>query len=101
VAGLKHLRTLTSHSDFVYSVAYSPDGKLLASVSKDRTLALTDPATGKGIFTLGGMNEDVMAVAFSKDGKFAISSGFETPLQWWNTKTGEKDKLQRGHGIAV
>jgi WD40 repeat protein len=94
-------RVLTGHSDFVYAVAFSPDGKHLASASKDRTVKLVETATGKGVFTFGGMDQDVLAVAFSPDGKQVVSSGFETALYWWNPKTGERLRLQGGHGIAV
>src|SRR5262249_47815390 len=94
-------RVLTGHSDFVYAVAFSPDGKHLASASKDRTVKLIETATGKSVFTFGGMEQDVLAVAFSPDGKQVVSSGFETALHWWNPQTGERLRTQGGHGIAV
>ena len=94
-------RVLTGHSDFVYAVAFSPDGKHLVSASKDRTVKLVEVATGKSVFTFGGMEQDVLAVAFSPDGKQVVSSGFETALYWWNPQTGERLRTQGGHGIAV
>jgi WD40 repeat protein len=53
------------------------------------------------VFTFGGFDDDVMAVAFSPDGKRVVSSGFQPGLYWWDTQTGERVKLQAGHGVAV
>ncbi len=94
-------RILPDHSDFVYAVAFSPDGKTVVSASKDRTVKLVEAATGKGLFTFGGMDQDVLAVAFHPDGKRVVSSGFEAGLHWWNVNTGEKLKTQGGHGVAT
>jgi hypothetical protein len=89
------------HSDFVYAVAFSPDGKYLVSASKDRTVKMVEAMSGKSAFTFSGMNEDVLAVAFSPDGKQVVSSGFEAGLYWWNPQTGERSRLQGGHGVAT
>jgi WD40 repeat protein len=50
-------RTLTGHSDTVYGVAFSPDGRLLATASWDETVRLWDPATGNCLRTLTGHTE--------------------------------------------
>jgi WD40 repeat protein len=96
------LRVYHHHSDFVYAVAFSPDGKQLVSASKDRTVVLFDVETGKSVFTYSGMEQDVMAVAFHPDGKSIISSGFESNIYRWSPETGEKiGKVVTGHGIAT
>jgi WD40 repeat protein len=94
-------QTITGHSDFVYSVAFSPKGDWLVTASKDRTVRLSDAATGQSKFTFSGMEQDVLAVAVSPDGKRVVTSGYEPALFSWNPQTGEQGKKQGGHDIAV
>src|SRR5262249_33009376 len=63
------------HTNFVGSVAFSPDGKALASGSEDRTVRLWDVATGKETASLMGHEGVVHSVAFSPDGKALASGG--------------------------
>src|SRR5262249_39240009 len=48
-----------------------------------------------------GMEQEVLAVAVSPDGKSVVSSGYESGLFWWNAQTGEKVRVQGGHGVTV
>ncbi|MFM6224515.1 MAG: WD40 repeat domain-containing protein, partial [Dolichospermum sp.] len=69
-------KTLTGHSDWVWSLAYSPDGQTLASGSGDENIKLWDVKTGKLLQTLEGHSNWVISVAYSPDGQ-TLASGYE------------------------
>jgi WD40 repeat protein len=72
----------------VTAVAYSPDGRLLASSSWDRTVKLWDPATGQERATLLGHTHSVGAVAFAPDGRKLASAGWDHTLRLWEVPSG-------------
>ena len=71
--------TLKGHTDKVVAVAFSPDGKTLASASYDGTLKLWDMAIGKERATLGEYRGCLGCVAFSPDGKTLASGAIGSP----------------------
>jgi WD40 repeat protein len=82
------LQTLEGHCLGVLAVAFSPDGKLLASGSHDETVGLWDLATGASLQTLKGHSERVNAVAFSPDGKLLASGSSDKTVRLWDQATG-------------
>ena len=74
----KKVFTLSGHSNTVLSVCFSPDGKFIASGSRDKTIKLWNLQEQKEVFILSGHSELVSSVCFSPDGKFMKSTGSET-----------------------
>jgi WD40 repeat protein/serine/threonine protein kinase len=81
------IRTLTGHSDYVNSVAYSPDGTILASGSSDHTVKLWNPNTGELIATCAGHAGAVTSVAFAPSGKLFVSAGTDRLVQLRDVQT--------------
>jgi RNA polymerase sigma factor (sigma-70 family) len=81
----------------VYGVAFSPDGKKLASAEgSDKTVIVWDVATGKEIRTFKGHTQYVIAVAFSPDGKTVASGGGEGVIRLWDLETGKERAAIKG-----
>ena len=86
-------RTLVAHSDVVSSLAFSPDGRLVASGSQDGTIKLWDVGTGKVLRTLKDETSG-QALAFFPDGKTLIAGvgnedKGEEIMHLWDVETGK------------
>jgi parallel beta-helix repeat protein len=92
----EHIRTLSGHTSYVLSVAFSPDGKVLASGCYDNTIKLWDVATGTLLRTLAGHISWVLSVAFSPDGKI-LASGSYQEIKLWDVATGTLLRTLQGH----
>jgi len=96
------LQKLEGHTSWVNSVAFSPDGQLLASGSGDETVRLWNPATGEQLQKLEGHTDSVKSVAFSPDGQLLASGSGDETVRLWNPATGEQlQKLEVGVGVGI
>ncbi|WDD32958.1 AAA-like domain-containing protein [Nostoc sp. UHCC 0926] len=89
------------HSEEVFSVVFSPDGKTLASASRDNTIKLWNLDTGKEITTLTGHSSWVNSVVFSPDGKTLASASRDNTIKLWNLHTGKEITTLTGHSSWV
>jgi WD40 repeat protein len=85
----------------VTSVVFSPDGKRLASGSRDQTVKVWDAATGQQTLTLYGHTGGVYSVAFSPDGQRLASGSEDQTVKVWDAATGQQILTLKGHTGGV
>ncbi len=89
------------HFDVVSSVAFSPDGRYLASGSHDNTIKVWQVASGKLLRTLKGHSDYVRSVAFSPDGRYLASASHDNTIKVWQVASGELLRTLKGHSDLV
>jgi WD40 repeat protein len=97
VYGVRERNRLVGHSYGVWSISFSPDGKILASGGHDSTIKLWDVSTGKEITTLKGHKYPVYSVSFSPDGKTLASGSVAHTIKLWDVATRKEITTLKGH----
>jgi WD40 repeat protein len=92
---------LKSHTGFVYSVAFSPDGTMLATGSFDNTVKIWDAKSGKILQTCKGHTNQVYCVSWNNDGSLLASASQDKTIRLWNPKDGKTVKELKGHTEIV
>jgi WD40 repeat protein len=87
--------------ELIYSLAFSPDSKILASGSKDCTVKLWEVSTGREIICLRGHSKYINSVAFSPDGKILASGSKDKTTKLWNVITGREIMTLSEHLYGV
>ena len=93
--------SLEGHTENVHDVAFSPDGKTLASCSQDGTIKLWDPQTRNLMRTLKEKSNNIRSVAFSPDGSMLASGDSGANVRLWNPQTGTLERTLKGHDYDV
>ena len=97
----KLLGTLNGHTDPVYAVAWSPDGKTIATAGFDNTVRLWEAASRKEIKSFEGHTKIVLAVAFSPDGRQLASASLDNTAKVWDLPGGGPARTLTGQASAV
>jgi WD40 repeat protein len=91
-------KTLLGHTDYVYAVAFSPDGATLASSSTDQTVRVWDVATGTLRHTLTGHTNWVWSLAFSPTAGILASGSVDETIKLWDWSSGVCQQTLRPPG---
>ncbi len=91
----------TGHSQKAEGIAFSPDGRYVATGSVDHTIKIWEAATGRELRTLAGHTGAVKAVAFSPDARLLASGGNDGRIKFWELASGRESASLAGHMQSV
>ncbi|HEU0185343.1 MAG TPA: WD40 repeat domain-containing protein, partial [Blastocatellia bacterium] len=94
-------QTLKSHGAGVNSVAFSPDGRTLATGSADGMVTLWDVSSRQPLAPLRGHENGVNSIAFSPDGRTLASGSYDNTVRLWDVSTRQPLATLKRHGASV
>ena len=93
--------TLRGHTNAVASVAFSPDGRRVATGSTDNTAKIWDAQTGEELMTLRGHAGVIWSIAFSPDGRRLATGSTDKTAKIWDAQTGMELMTLNGHADII
>ncbi len=100
VSNGKLIHTIEGHGDEIKSLAFSPDGKLLASGSQDGTVRVWEIESGRSIYTLSQASP-VLSIAFSPSGFLLAAGSKDGKILLWDLNNGKLARVLKGHRYEV
>ncbi len=91
------LYTYRGHMDLVWTVAWSPNGKYIASAGKDRTVQVWNASNGTLVYTYTDHSDTVYGIAWSHDSTQIASASYDKTVHVWHATDGTYPQIYNGH----
>ena len=93
--------TYRGHSGIVWSAAWSPDGKYIASASGDKFVQVWEALTARHVQTYKGHSDILWSAEWSPDGKYIASASYDKTVQIWEALSARRVQTYEGHTLGV